>query len=198
MENIDPILAVFTQIDQQVAAFQLASGLRCPSGCGSCCTTDDICTTPLEMMPLAHELFCRGDAQLWLDRIQAKKEDDHICVFYAPGPFSDTSAGHCSQYALRPAICRLFGFAAVRRRDGSLELAACKHLKQTQPQDVVRAKAYQNQAPCFTHFGTLIKTLDLSATDLMPINIALRQAILRLGLQMQMAHSADPSSASAA
>jgi Fe-S-cluster containining protein len=188
MEILDQILAVFTQIDQQVAAFRLASGLRCPGDCGSCCTTDDIHTTPLEMMPLAHGLLCRGEAQLWLDRIQAKKEDDHLCVFYAPGPFSEASSGHCSHYALRPAICRLFGFAAVRLRDGSLELAACKHLKQTQPQDVLQAKAYQNQAPCFTHFGTLLKTLDLSATDLMPINIALRQAILRLGLQMQMAH----------
>jgi Fe-S-cluster containining protein len=198
MEILDQIIAVFTQIDQHAAAFRLASGLRCPSDCGSCCTTNDIHTTPLEMMPLAHELLCRGEAQLWLDRIEAKKEDDHICVFYASGPLSDASSGHCTHYALRPAICRLFGFAAVRRRDGSLELAACKHLKQTHPQDVLRAKAYQNQAPCFAHFGTLLKTLDLSATELMPINIALRKAILRHGLQLQMAHSEDLSGTSAA
>ncbi len=197
MEILSQILAVFAQIDQQVAAFRLASGLRCPSDCGSCCATADVHTTPLEMMPLAHAILSRGEGQIWLDRIQAKKED-HICVLYAPGPLSDASTGHCSHYALRPAICRLFGFAAVRRRDGSLELAACKLLKQTQPKDVLRAKAHQNQAPCFTHFGTLLKTLDLSATNLMPINIALHQVILRLGLQMQMAHNEDLSTTSAA
>lgn len=196
MEILTQISTIFAQIDQQVAAFQLATGLRCPNGCGSCCATTDVYTTPLEMVPMAHEILCRGEAQSWLDRIQAQNED-HICVFYDRSPLPDAS-GHCSHYTLRPAICRLFGFAAVRRRDGSLELAACKHLKQSHPQDVLRAKVLQNQAPCFTHFGTLLKTLDLSATDLMPINVALRQAIFRLGLHMQMAHSEDLGTTSAA
>jgi Fe-S-cluster containining protein len=196
MEILNRILSVFAQIDQQVAAFQLAAGLRCANGCGSCCATADVHTTVLEMMPLAHDLLLRGEAPWWLDRIEAQKKEP-ICVFYDPAPSSNAS-GHCSHYTLRPAICRLFGFAAVRRRDGSLELAACKQLKQAQPQDVMRAKALENQAPCFTHFGILLKTLDLAATDLMPINFALRQAILRLGLQLQIAHSENLGTTSAA
>lgn len=196
MEILTQVVAVFSQIDQQVAAFQLATGLRCANGCGSCCTTTDVQTTPLEMMPMAHDILCRGEAQMWLDRIQAQNEDRN-CVFYDRSPLPDAS-GHCRYYALRPAICRLFGFSAVRRRDGSLELAACKHFKQSHPEDVLRAKALQNQAPCSTHFGTLLKTLDLSATDLMPISLALRQAIFRLGLHMQMAHSENLGTTSAA
>jgi Fe-S-cluster containining protein len=196
MKMITQIVDVFSQIDQQVAAFQLATGLRCPNGCGSCCATNVVYTTPLEMMPMAHEILCHAEAQLWLDRIQAKN-DDSICVFFHPYPSSNTS-GHCSHYALRPAICRLFGFAAVRRRDCSLELAVCKYLKHTYPQEVLRAKALESQAPCFSQFGTMLKAMDLSGTNLMPINTALRQAILRLGLHMQMAHSEDLSTTTAA
>lgn len=187
MEIIARVTAIFVQIDQQVAAFQLATGLRCPNGCGNCCADADVHTTPLEMLPAAHEILCRGESAFWLERIQAQAPE-RACVFYQHHPAADAQ-GHCAIYALRPAICRLFGFAAVRNRKGSLELAACKYLKQSNPDDVARARAQQSQAPCFTHPSTLLKTLDLSASDLMPINAALRHAILRLGLQMQMAHS---------
>lgn len=145
---------------------------------------------------MAHEILLRGESQLWLDRIHGLSHGSR-CVFYNQAKLVETP-GHCTHYAWRPAICRLFGFGAVRRRDGSLELAACKLLKQTQPEDIMRAKTIQSQAPCFSHFGLLLNTIDLSASELMPINRAFERAILRLGLQMQMTHSEELGTTSAA
>lgn len=196
MEIVSRVKAVYGEIDQQVAAFQLATGLRCSSGCGSCCTDADVHTTALEMLPSAHEILCRGESAFWLERIEAQASEK-VCVFYQHHPAADAQ-GHCAIYAMRPAICRLFGFAAVRDRKGAFELAACKYLKQSNPDDVARARSQQSQAPCFTYFGTLLETIDLSASALMPINEALRYAILRLGLQMQMSHSEALGSTSAA
>lgn len=145
---------------------------------------------------MAHEILLRGESQLWLDRIQTLPHESR-CVFYSQAQVAQIP-GHCSHYAWRPAICRLFGFGAVHHRDGSLELAACKLLKQTQPDDVLRARTLQSQAPCFSHFGFRLKTIDLSASDLMPINKALERAILRLGLQMQMSYNEELGTTSAA
>lgn len=196
MEIVSRVKTIYAEIDQQVVAFQLATGLHCPNGCGSCCADADVHTTTLEMLPGAHEILCRGESAFWLERIQAQVPDKE-CVFYQHHPAAEAQ-GHCAIYAMRPAICRLFGFAAVRNRKGALELAACKHLKQSNPEDVARARAHQSQAPCFIYFGTLLETIDLSASALMPINEALRCAILRLGLQMQMSHSEALGTTSAA
>lgn len=184
METVSHIVAIYAQIDLQIATFQVRTGLRCPGGCGLCCPEAEVFTSSLEMLPVAHEVLCRGESEIWLQRIQ-----DHgpksLCVFYRQQ--IDAAAGHCSFYNLRPSICRLFGFAAIRNRWGDLMLSACRHLKKSNPEEVARACAHQSEAPCFSHFGTLLAAVDLSAIRQVAINEALREAILRMGLYMQIA-----------
>ncbi len=178
---------LYAGIDKNVAEFQLKSGLRCPKMCGVCCPTADVQTTILEMLPAAQEILCRDAGVFWMDRISTQ-DPSSLCVFYQTQPAPEAS-GHCEFYAWRPAVCRLFGYATVRTREEKSVLAVCKHLKHTAPDDVARAMALATGAPCFTWYGTQIYGLDpVLGSKILPINMALRHAIQRMGLQMHLAY----------
>jgi Fe-S-cluster containining protein len=197
MQRIAQVMSFYTQIDQQIAGFQLKSGLRCLPGCGLCCPEADVQTTVLELLPAAHEILYRGEGNHWLNRIEARAPST-VCVFYAYDPGPDMP-GNCTFYTWRPVVCRLFGFASIRDRRSQKLLSVCKHVKKASPGEVAAALALQEQAPCFSEAGSCIYSLDPDlGAKLLPINMALKKAILQLGLRMQMAQSEDLGNTSAA
>jgi Fe-S-cluster containining protein len=197
LEMVSCITALYTQVDQQVKAFQLMTGLRCPAGCGACCPTADVHATILEMLPAAHEILCQGASAFWLERLE-NEGSAGICVFYCAQPAPEAQ-GHCGMYALRPTVCRLFGFAAVRSRSGALALSVCRQIKAASPDAAADACASRVEAPCFSDIATQINALDMAfGSRLMPINEALRRAVQRLGLAMQLGQSESLGSISAA
>lgn len=129
---IKQVEQIFQEIDRQTATLQAATGLHCPPGCGRCCENPEVETTVLEMMPLALELWQRGEVLQWIDRSQAVEERGP-CVFYHPDPFIPGN-GRCSVYSWRPTICRLFAFATVTNKQGQPELAACVRQKEIMPE----------------------------------------------------------------
>ncbi len=179
--------ALYAHIDQVVAEFQLRSGLRCPPGCGKCCTTSDVQVTVLEMLPMAHEMFCDGTADQWLERLSVPSVSGRCVLYKVHG--TENLAGHCGYYKWRPVVCRLFGFAAVRDRTGSKTLAVCRHIRQNNPKVALVAMAMAEEAPCFVKYGTEVFGLDpVLGFRLMPINTALHQAIERLGIVRSYAY----------
>lgn len=187
MEIVSQVMDLYARMDMAAAEFQLKSGLRCPAGCGLCCPTADVQATVLEMLPVAHEMLRNGQAADWLERLDAIHES-RGCILYSVQP-AEQAAGHCGFYNWRPALCRLFGFAAVRSRTGNKALAVCKHVKQTDPQGAAAAMALAEEAPCFVHFSAQVYALDpVLGGRLMPVNTALRHAIERLGLSLTFAY----------
>jgi uncharacterized protein len=187
LEIVSRVMDLYAQIDRAAAEFQLKSALRCPAGCGACCPTADAEATVVEMLPLAHEILRRGQAAFWLERL-AEPPSAGKCILYAAQPAAE-AAGHCSFYTWRPALCRLFGFAAVRDRAGCRILATCRHIRQSDPRAAAAAAALADQAPCFVHYSARVYALEpvLGARP-MPINKALGQAIERLGLRIAYAY----------
>lgn len=184
---IERLLALFQQIDEETSALQAATGLQCPAGCGRCCENPKIETTPLEMLPLALELFRQGKAQECLDKLDKCNELD-FCIFYESDSLIPGN-GRCGVYAWRPAVCRLFGYATVKNKQGKPELAACRHHKQTVPATVEIAKKAVTAgvpAPNFSQYGNEIANLDPHLGQAqMPLNQAIKIAIERVGLIAQ-------------
>lgn len=175
-----PILELFSRIDAETSAFAIASGLRCPDGCGACCENPGVHTSVVELEPLAVELVARGQAEAEAVLARAAAAGPGQCVFYdSHGP----GQGRCMVYPLRPAICRLFGFAAVRDKQGRPELAGCKVHKAQQPEVMAHARALvAGGAPVPMMVAWQQEALDLgsSATGaLVPINVAIEQALER-------------------
>ena len=70
---------LFYQLEKDVATFQQATGLRCKSGCGLCCTKPDIHATVLEFLPFAYALAKENLAHIWLKRLSDSQEEK-ICM----------------------------------------------------------------------------------------------------------------------
>jgi Fe-S-cluster containining protein len=189
--QLEPINQIFKQIDQEIEVFQQASGLQCPSGCGKCCENPQVETTSLEVLPLAVELVQRNEAEYWLAQAAASNYAG-VCIFYQPDP-AIAGNGRCGVYTWRPAICRLFGFAANKNKFNQSELAACKIHKQTMPE--VLATLPVELAPNFSDFSMQLRNLQPDQSDLVPINQAVAIAINKMGFIMDYVQNYDSASA---
>ena len=137
-----------------------------------------------EMLPLAQELFRRGEAYQVLERL-INDGDTGMCIFFIPDSFVSLN-GRCRYYSYRPTVCRLFGFAARKNKRGILEAAFCKHQKELSPALVAAAENVISRGvnpPDYTHFSIRFSALD---GKLMPINRAIHMAVERYGLRVQM------------
>jgi uncharacterized protein len=183
---VDHVRNLFTEIDRQTEAFQQATGLHCPSGCGKCCENEHVEVTVLDCLPLAIELFQQGKGEYWFAQLTEPSRDS--CLFYQPDP-TQPGNGQCLQYANRPLLCRTFGFATVRNKAGNTELAVCAVHRATQPetiQQVQRSIALGLPVSNFADLATQLESIDPSiGSQRYPINQAMKQALERVGLQMQ-------------
>jgi Fe-S-cluster containining protein len=182
------ILELYFEIDRQTSEFQSATGLYCPPGCGQCCDSTTPEATVIELLPAAQELFSRGEAQQWLEHLASIRETEK-CILYQPDPLI-LGNGRCQLYLWRPSVCRLFGFGAMKNRDGELELVTCGRQKKEKPfaiKAVQEAISGRISAPSFDYSSLQIATLEPSlGRQRLPINQALQLALERYGLTIQL------------
>lgn len=176
LQKVHAVENLYKHLDKEISDFQKSTGLHCVTGCGMCCKKPDIEATPLEFLPLAMQLFDEGRAEKVLEEIRDK--DDTICIAFRPGttPFG----GSCGEYTYRGMICRLFGYAARRNKEGVKELTTCKIIKEGQAKNyheadmAVRAGA---KIPYYSDYYSRLANIDPDLMDFYPINIAIKKAI---------------------
>lgn len=125
------VQSVFDEVDRSTSAFASASGIACPPGCGACCHSPNVEASELEMLPMAEHLMETGEAGAVYQHL-SQQPGAKICVFFKPVPGSTTD-GRCSRYTHRPLVCRLFGFAGRRNKEGRPQFTACKVHQQHSP-----------------------------------------------------------------
>lgn len=181
------VLEVYRFVDAAVAGFAERSRLSCPQGCGHCCLSDRVEATILECIPLAFLLFRTAQAEPMLQRLE-ENGDGKRCVLYSPDRTRDGFWG-CTQYQMRPVVCRLFGFAGNHGRDGKAGLVMCRVMKAASGAgraDIVTGDA-STPMPFFADAGLHITTLHPGlGTVRLPVNAALRQAIMKVGVALDL------------
>ncbi|HTL11609.1 MAG TPA: YkgJ family cysteine cluster protein [Bdellovibrionota bacterium] len=181
------ILGVLEDLSRETDRFEAEAGLHCRAGCGDCCNNPEVEATVGEMLPLAFEILGRGAAQAEHWHGQAEAGEGKRCVFYAANS-TDPSLGRCSVYALRPGLCRLFAFAAVRDKEGKPRLAACHWHKSETPEVTAAAQegvaSGRLTAPFFVEWQTRLDEVSelASLTEKFPINTALARALEKASL----------------
>jgi uncharacterized protein len=192
-DSADQVSELFSEIDRQTQAFQTATGLHCPSGCGKCCENEHVEVTVLDCLPLAIDLFDQGKGEFWLTQFAEPTRDS--CLFYQPD-LQKTGNGQCLQYAGRPLLCRTFGFGTVRNKMGLPELAVCTVHRATQPEIVERSQesiAAGLPAPNFADLAMRLEGIDPAiGHQRYPINQAMERALERVGFQRQWTESDHP------
>lgn len=181
------VLEVYRVLDMAVAEFASLTGLSCPEGCGHCCLSEKVEATVLECIPLAFELFRTLQAEFILKRLE-RNDNARQCVLYRPD-MTDAGLWGCTQYKYRTVVCRLFGFAGNRDREGIARLAMCRVMKEKSSTGNSEIDLADPSAPLplFVDSGLRITALHPGlGTVRMPINMALRDALLKVGLLLQL------------
>ena len=130
------VMRIFRELGREIAGLKLATGLRCVEGCGTCCESRQVEATVVEALPLAKEIYRRGEEERILAALDEKeRRGDPVCVLYRPDPHSP-GHGRCAFYEFRFLVCRLFGFAARKGKSGRLEFSTCKIIRQNFPEAI--------------------------------------------------------------
>jgi Fe-S-cluster containining protein len=176
-----PVLkSAFADIDEATAELAAHSGLRCPQMCGRCCETAHVHTTAAELEAVAMWLVERGLA----DALHERAAGATTCALYEP---HGAGRGRCSAYELRPAVCRLFGFAGRLDKRGDAELVTCTvHRRDfAQAVQVAEQQLRRSRGPLLATYQAQIMGLT-GDRALLPINTALRRAIERVALRARL------------
>jgi Fe-S-cluster containining protein len=116
----------FNEVSLAFGQAQKNTGLRCPTDCGKCCLKPDISCAPIELLPLAYSLYDAGVGGDVLEK--ARNHSANHCVF-----LEVTNAalgnGRCREYEHRPYICRAFGLAARKGKNGETDYSLCQVLR---------------------------------------------------------------------
>ena len=181
-------LELYQKLDNDIAAFQKSSGLKCKEGCGQCCENPKVTTSTLELLPIAFHLWQNNEAQIWLDEVKIKDRSGS-CVFYKQDS-QRPGMGRCSIYHFRPLICRLFGFSAMSDKHGQKQLLTCPIIKENHVEQmrIIENNLGQNKnnvIPKTTDYTMQVQALDSSLSQEVPINEAIHQALDKVGLTFQ-------------
>jgi Fe-S-cluster containining protein len=114
------------QAESRAAIAARGAALACPEDCGSCCEGFVPDILPIEARYLAAWLL-RFSPEL---AARAIDWSDAVIGMAPPCPFYEAARpdGHCVVYPARPLICRLFGFAALRDREGIESYSLCRRM----------------------------------------------------------------------
>jgi uncharacterized protein len=120
-EIYDRIAAAQERSLEQIA--KSGTALACPQGCVSCCEGFIPDVLPVEADFLADWLLGNRPelAAAFLER-GGEAAPSPPCPLYEAG----RKGGGCGAYPARPLICRLFGFASVRDREGAESYSLCR------------------------------------------------------------------------
>jgi Fe-S-cluster containining protein len=166
---------VFLILDTEISSFKQWSGLGCKSGCGKCCLKPDIEATILEFLPFAYHLHKQGKAVAWLEKPSLSES---LCSVLDS---NQLGIGHCTTYASRGLICRLFGFSARLNKYGHKELVTCQVIKSEQPEAFLAAQGKTiagYQTPLMREYYMKMHGIDWELSQkFYPVNLAIKKAI---------------------
>lgn len=179
LEKSLEVRQVFVDLDIEIKAFVKQSQLSCIGGCGACCANPNVHASVLEFLPLAFDFYDKGKAEKALTILESAAPDS-TCIIYKS--FSeDNKSGMCSDYANRGMICRLFGSAARRNKEGKKELITCKIIKEQKAdlyQKTVSAIKEGAAVPSTGDAYSQLSNIDFQLTqEQFPINIAIKKSL---------------------
>jgi len=175
------IFRVYQEIDRIIERLRFATGVCCPSGCGVCCESENVEATVLEVLPVAEEIYWRGEEVLVLSAIDEMKSEGMARCVLIEREASILAKGRCLYYEVRPLVCRLFGLSARRGKKGDLELCTCRVIREQDPAAIRRAQIGISEGlpvPVVQDIFMRIASMDPSkGFRRLPINRALEEAL---------------------
>lgn len=174
------------------SASQHGIELACPSGCGNCCHGFMPDVLPIEADYIAYYLLSNDKAFSAAEapslQIASSAENPSPCPFHDP----DRPGENCRIYPARPLVCRLFGFAGTKDKNGEPSFRLCRCMPTPQRLDVriLDQKDLIGKIgalpPIMSDFAMEVLSLDPSqAAERKPLVEAIRPALAKIGTTLE-------------
>ena len=145
-------------------------------GCGACCERPgDVWASVGEMLPMAWDIFERGDYDLVMERLLTRPSDVMCGMHITSG--GKKRKGRCGEYVNRPVTCILFGASASRSLTGDLKLIGCRHLVESQSENILHYPAEAVVTPTELTEQVRSSISDCRLQVERPINESLQEAL---------------------
>lgn len=181
--------AFYLEMGETFSQAQARANLNCLPNCGRCCTTPEIEASLWEMLPMAYAIDQQGRSEEILNELLAT-QDPTCWAYQAKG--EEKGSGQCRQYADRPTVCREFGVAGLRDKNGGIRLSVCKYIREENPQQTVLAEntIAQWAPPIMNEWVMRLMQLHPSILhERRPINLALAEALNKVLLYKGLNYS---------
>lgn len=165
---------LYAEMSLAFGNYQTSTGWNCLPGCGKCCLNPEIEASPLEMIPMALEIYDQGKLEEWIEKLETSTQLS--CLVYAG---DESGKGQCSLYNKRPSLCRMFGVAGYKNKKEEITLSVCKYIRQEYRLLEIPTGLPPEETPTFPYWGYRLTTLE---QKLLTERVAINQAIL-LALQ---------------
>lgn len=130
-EIISEMDAIYERISAEQKDWYQAAKFLCPSGCGTCCHNFEPDLLEVEALYMAAWLLQNKlEVAEAVAREEFPFENGKTCIFH-----DYSNPYHCTIYGGRAAICRLFGAACSRDKNGQEVWKPCKFI----PLDYLKA-----------------------------------------------------------
>lgn len=151
--SMTDLIELYDQIDRDTSAFCKTYEIGCAPGCGTCCEHFMPDITAIEArLVAAYLVFIKQDEQLIQSLANQEGKETGPCPLYRfDSPY------HCSVYAARPLICRLFGACASQGKNGNAIFRRCRYnVEQTMPLFL----DIKEEVPVMQDFSYTLRSLD--------------------------------------
>ncbi len=169
--DINLIDQLYRRIDLKTGLFASDYAIKCPQGCGSCCSIYEPDIYYSEALFAAFWIIKENKS---LSSLFQNIENRKNCIFY-----DDKNDYHCLIYPARPLLCRAFAFSGVLDKYGNHKYKSCKFMDE-------RKEFSGNFVPLMTNEGnTILYNNDME--NPLPLSVAVEKAWQKISFIMNSA-----------
>ena len=182
-EHIVRTAQIYSDLEKHQEFFCSGFNVHCKEGCGSCCEHFVPDITEREAEYLAFGLISEGRAETVLEKVSQTDHDNPPCPLYD----IDNKEHHCTVYPYRPLICRLFGAAASKSKDGHPVFRNCKWNDNPGleiPSHVL--EEHKEYLVVMSDYGMRLEEEEINDTDTSMIYDALLRAVNKVDLILEL------------
>ncbi|MFA7119469.1 MAG: YkgJ family cysteine cluster protein [Sphaerochaetaceae bacterium] len=166
-ESLKQLSQLYDQIEEETSAFCEKYQIHCQDGCGTCCEHFMPDITVLEARMVAAYLVLVKKDLLLIDKVQ--NSDQPFCPLY-----EGNNPHHCTVYAARPLVCRLFGACASRNKNGIAEFRRCRFNEgETMPEHLI----FSPEVRGMDDYGIQLRSLETGTDQVADLDEAVSNSL---------------------
>lgn len=175
LKKLKDIEKLYNELEEKQKIFTNTFCIHCIKGCGKCCEIFIPDITELESDYLAYGLIKEGIDDAVIEQLSNFNKDKIACPLYNPN-----SDKHCTVYAFRPLICRLFGASASLNKNGDPIYRDCKFKESKIDLTTEYLKNKKNDLVIMSNYGDLLMDEENGDTQKELLPVALIKSINKI------------------